>query len=407
MRVLYIGGSYKGVSDCFSEKIQSDKNNPETYDDLFGLYETQHYNYFEHGYCDEFIKLGNSASYIISDEPVLLNAWAREHISTQKELSLNEIALHQIIDYAPDLIMFCNVDAELVRMIKEQCASVKRIIGVVGSAVLDSPIWEMFDAIISCAPETVEKIKKDGFKAFHVNHAFYAPIAENVDGIQGSADDGNIVFSGHVIKGNEFHDMRAHILEELIDNVNLKIYSPEYIIGNGEILKNTTMKVLYDISHSFQKTVLGRQINKLPGLNKAVKWKDRPESPVSRKLRKTMCAPVFGMDMFNTIAGASGTLNIHADSSPVFASNMRLFETTGVGGCLITDYKSNIADLFEPDSEIIVYKDEKECIEKCKWVLNHPEKALEIAIAGQKRCLKEHTYSNRMEDLKKALELII
>ncbi len=74
---------------------------------------------------------------------------------------------------------------------------------------------------------------------------------------------------------------------------------------------------------------------------------------------------------------------------------MRLFETTGVGACLLTDRKENLADLFEPDGEVLTYKSAEECAEKLRWVLDDEARRQRIAEAGQRRALRDHTFENR------------
>jgi spore maturation protein CgeB len=103
--------------------------------------------------------------------------------------------------------------------------------------------------------------------------------------------------------------------------------------------------------------------------------------------------------MFQILCDSKMTLNIHADSSPQFASNMRLFETTGVGTCLITDWKENLPELFVPDKEVVTYRNAQECAEKMKWLLDHPQERAEIAAAGMARTLREHTFMHRAVEL--------
>ncbi|MDQ3755068.1 MAG: glycosyltransferase, partial [Acidobacteriota bacterium] len=81
------------------------------------------------------------------------------------------------------------------------------------------------------------------------------------------------------------------------------------------------------------------------------------------------------------------------DISPVSASNMRLFEATGVGSCLLTDWRANISTLFEPDREVVTYRNAEECIEKATYLLDHESERQQIARAGQRRTLREHTYA--------------
>ena len=82
---------------------------------------------------------------------------------------------------------------------------------------------------------------------------------------------------------------------------------------------------------------------------------------------------------------------------------MRLFEATGVGTCLLTDWKENLSELFEIDREIVTYKSVDECIEKAKWLLEHPQERELIAKAGQARTLKDHTFAQRAVQLDKII----
>lgn len=125
--------------------------------------------------------------------------------------------------------------------------------------------------------------------------------------------------------------------------------------------------------------------------------------PVNPKLKPSLKAPVFGLEMFQLVADSLLTLNIHADSSPDFASNMRLYEVTGAGSCLVTDWKQNLHELFEADREVIVYKSAEECLEKVKWLLDNRQAALEIGRAGQSRTLNNYTFAHRAGSLAEIL----
>ncbi len=74
---------------------------------------------------------------------------------------------------------------------------------------------------------------------------------------------------------------------------------------------------------------------------------------------------------------------------------MRLFETTGVGACLLTDWKENLSDLFEPDKEVLTYRTAEECVEKVNYILEHEAERRSIAAAGQRRTLREHNFEKR------------
>jgi len=96
--------------------------------------------------------------------------------------------------------------------------------------------------------------------------------------------------------------------------------------------------------------------------------------------------------------------NSHGEIAGEYAANVRLFEVTGAGSCLITDWKKNLDTFFEIDKEVVTYKSTEECIEKVQWLINHPEERKEIAKAGQKRTLRDHTFKQRAEQLNSIIQ---
>src|SRR3989338_4809198 len=84
--------------------------------------------------------------------------------------------------------------------------------------------------------------------------------------------------------------------------------------------------------------------------------------------------------------------------------NMRMFEATGVGCCLLTDTGKNLTNLFEKDREVVTYTSIEECIEKVCFLIEHDIVRREIAIAGQKRTLRDHTVMNRAIQINEILQ---
>jgi spore maturation protein CgeB len=48
---------------------------------------------------------------------------------------------------------------------------------------------------------------------------------------------------------------------------------------------------------------------------------------------------------------------------------------------------------------VVTYTSVDDCVEKARWLLDHPTEREEIARKGQERCLKEHTFRQRAEEL--------
>ena len=103
--------------------------------------------------------------------------------------------------------------------------------------------------------------------------------------------------------------------------------------------------------------------------------------------------------MYKILSRTKISFNRHIDVSLNNANNMRLFEATGMGSLLLTDKKDNLNQLFEIDKEIVTYSCKEEALEKVKYLLENPHKISEIALAGQARTLKDHSYEVRMKEL--------
>jgi spore maturation protein CgeB len=141
-------------------------------------------------------------------------------------------------------------------------------------------------------------------------------------------------------------------------------------------------------------------VHRLPFVEKRLAGRRLPESisevlAAPRAPLRGMRPAVYGMDMFRVLARSKLSLNCHTDISPKSASNMRMYEVTGVGACLVTDWKSNLKDLFEPDVEVVTYRSPDECVEKIRWLLAHPADRIRIAEAGRRRTHSAHTYNHR------------
>ena len=130
-------------------------------------------------------------------------------------------------------------------------------------------------------------------------------------------------------------------------------------------------------------------------LNKLSNVRQNSPPQIDENILRRARAPVFGLEMFQKLRDSRVVFNQHIDISPVSASNMRLFETTGVGACLLTDWKKNLSELFVPDEEVLTYDSAEECAEKVRYILERESLRRQIAEAGQRRTLREHTFVNR------------
>lgn len=113
---------------------------------------------------------------------------------------------------------------------------------------------------------------------------------------------------------------------------------------------------------------------------------------------------LFSLSMYQKLRESQITLNTHIDTSAQYASNMRLYEATGVGTCLLTDWKQNLHEVFEPDVEVVTYRSAEEAIEKFRYLLAHDDERRKIATAGQCRTLRSHTFDVRAQQLHRLIQ---
>jgi len=78
---------------------------------------------------------------------------------------------------------------------------------------------------------------------------------------------------------------------------------------------------------------------------------------------------------------------------------MRLFEATGVGAFLLTDFKDNLDTLFDPDREVAVWRSIEECLKRIDHHLRDDDGRAAIARAGQTRTMAQHTYRHRAAEI--------
>jgi spore maturation protein CgeB len=322
--------------------------------------------------------------------PQFIKKWAEENNFPHSERI--QIIIEMLKRFLPDVLFYDLYDDDLLEKIKATVPSIKLIALWKGSPPVDMKIFKHVDVTISCAPEEVTNLNKIGIKAEHLNHAFN----KNILALQNQFNKKfDVVFIGQIYRAIGFHINRDKVLKEIVKEMELRIFSSAYELGVSDFLyhiaKRTTLILLLPFYYS---------LNQFTGKYSSEIEKAKKYSffPYSLKLKNSLQPAVYGKEMYNVIKSSKVILNIHADSSPRYASNMRLFETTGVGSCLLTDWKENINELFKEDEEVVTYRNAKECVDKAKWLLDHDSERELIAKKGQQRTFSSHLYEHRVPE---------
>ena len=84
---------------------------------------------------------------------------------------------------------------------------------------------------------------------------------------------------------------------------------------------------------------------------------------------------------------------------------LREFEAPMSGALYLTEHQPELAEYFEPGTEILTYSDRGDLLDTVRYFLGHPEQAERIRRAGLERARREHTWQHRFTDLFRALGL--
>lgn len=355
-----------------------------------------------------FEKLGYETTDIIANAEFLQASWAKENdVAFDKNEEPFKVAAAQIKKFRPDVLLvadYSTVTAEFLRNIRRECPSIRLILGWCGAPYKDLSIIREWDVALSCVPELVAEFRAQNLRSFHINHAFAPRILDKID--TESPPNADFAFIGSIVKQNQFHVERERLLLELVEKTDLQIWSDVKRPSFRRRSENSARRKAREIVSAARDAGISEKLlNNLPLVRKVAKWDAPPISGqfIDERIARRTRPPIFGIEMFQQLRDARVIFNNHIDISPVSASNMRLFETTGIGTCLLTDWKENISDLFEPDVEVLTYRSAAECAEKVKYVLEHETERRRIAEAGQLRTLREHTFENRTVEIDKII----
>ncbi|MCG8527243.1 MAG: glycosyltransferase [Opitutales bacterium] len=349
-------------------------------------------------------ELGLECHEIISNVQPLQQCWLKENSPTQKNhLNEQEIVLMQIRSLNPDILFLFDwsekFGPEFVKTCRESCKNLKLVVGWCGEAHPTSTYFSQHDMVLSCAKDTVEYFVNHGLKSYQMHHAFSPKVLESIDATTNSTSKNGFGFIGSAIYGGNFHLSRAELFLKLSETFNFTIYGEisnitEDALDYGSPISQYLRKA-YGVTGMLLAIIgLASLRNSLPA-QKILKTyqKQKKYKPIFEALSHLAQPPVFGLEMYRKLSSFLVCLNAHGPSK--FSSNMRMFEVTGIGTCLLTDSKPNLGELFEADHEVVTYSSEDECAEKIDYLSRYPEKALQIAEAGKRRVLKQHTFNNR------------
>jgi glycosyltransferase involved in cell wall biosynthesis len=305
---------------------------------------------------------------VISNAELLQKQWALEHqVNFRPDHWRLDILEQQILEFQPDIFFshdFGTIDAEFRNLIRKKCPSIKTVLAWDGIAANDSKLFNGCDIVLSFNDDTVKYYQDHGFRSELFHFGFNEKILEKVQRRDALYD---LSFCGTVSSG--WHSERLDFLYNISKQFKVDLWTnplPVTVRSIGGALARLNTKSLSDL----------------------IKLKS---------LSKINHGQIFGLEMFQVLADSKISLNKHIDLVGKNAGNMRLFEAAGMGSCLLTDYKSNLSDIFDLDKELVTYQTTDEAIDKIKYLLNNETERRAIALAGQKKVLEKYSITKQIK----------
>jgi spore maturation protein CgeB len=385
-KILIISSVYDG----YLEKFHSDKANhiSHSYQEMYDRLMSDSTE-FVASYVRTLRTKGVNANAVIANDSVLKRKWTEEYGDNAEN-----ILFSQVRHYSPDIVWVEDLrftDEDFLSQLKLKFPFIRLLIAYHCAPVTPGSFSKFlnFDFILTCTPGLKEEFESKGLRCYLVYHGFDTGLLPALSSTSKNKSD--VLFSGTLKQGKGYHLERIMLIDYLISNgLNISLFI------NLENVKTLNFKKILRFIYKSLKTF---GVTNPEKISRYLEYGAEPVISYPKSILKNYSNPLFGYEMLALLAGSKIVLNNHGQVAGQFAGNMRLFEATGAGSCLVTDNKSNIKDLFEPGTEIIVYDDNQDCLKKITWLLQNDDERIKIARAGQQRTLKDHTVSRRCDTI--------
>lgn len=296
-------------------------------------------------YSMELSSLGHDSQVIVPNFEIFQKKWAQENRYTyDKSNWLKDIAIEQIKRLKPDVLFFGSnfelYDNDFLDQLKIYA---KHLVAWTSCPIPQEVSHKKFDLVFTSLPYYVDLFRSRDINCELIHAAFDPQILKYIT----QRKQWNLSFIGGF---SEAHHYRYEVVSHLVKEVNMQVF------GYG-LETSRFVKPIHFV-------------------------------PLIRKIKK----PVFGIEMYQTLASSKITLNVHAELAKDNSVNMRLFEATGSGTLLLTDYSDSLSVFFEDNKEVITFRSKEEALDKANYYLKNESLATSIAQRGQQRTLNHYNY---------------
>ncbi len=308
---------------------------------------------------NHFRRIGHESELFVGNYYPLQQKWLRERgipLTAAPETKA-DIVIRQLEEFRPDVFFMGSMFDYYGSFLEKVSRITRNIFAWIACPYPTGLDFSPIRCVLSSAPGYVEAFRKRGLKSEPLKAAFDSEVVRHLDGVEKTID---LSFVGGLSWGT--HRFRMEALERLLGDGNpLQIWG--YCHDGG--------------------------------------WRGRWRRFWSHnRIASCYRGEVWGMSMYRTLAQSRVTLNMHVDVGRAnnAGGNMRLYEATGCGALVISDFAPDVPEIFQPDREIVTYRTISELNEKVHYYRDHRAEAEGIARAGQRACWQRHGYERRIRE---------
>ena len=360
LKILVMDSYYQPAVDQISAVFETE--GLDSYDEM-ELVTNDFNSSFANIFAHYFTQLGWDSKAVIVNVPRLQRAWAHDYlqknvlrfgwkhgnsIAKRKFLSFflpyihsqHWVLIQQTKFYKPDVVLINDLylfPSTVLTRIRQNC---NLLVGHISSNLRSEIPISSYDVLLSSVPNNLERAKEKGVNVLRLLPGF--DVREH---------------PGH----DNYRDIDCSFVGQLYGNTIDILVTAKKVFPDLQIFSPAKSQELIDAG-------LGEN------------WSGR----------------AFGRKMYEVLGKSKITLNRHGDIAKDFAANMRLFEATGMGAALVTDWKPDLVTLFR-ENEVASYQTLEELFAVLTRLSQSPSEVRSLGAAGQKRTLNSHTYSQRVE----------
>ncbi|MBM3206970.1 MAG: glycosyltransferase family 1 protein, partial [Candidatus Staskawiczbacteria bacterium] len=379
----------------------------ETFRDIQQIYEKENL-YFPKGW----LKSNQCKDYLVENviygDMLSQMTWALENNFENllsRENFLEEVLLKQISNFKADIVFFntgalYRVNKEARNNIRKNCTSVKAIIGSWGDQLPPNESYVSYlgdlDFIFSCTVGYYDDIKKEGLNTIYCPSSFNEYIS--YEKTEKNIDVSFIGTTGYLQHDHFERFIKLNLIFKLLLKKQIKFVLVAHEI-NASILSILSKSLFFIYPASYFPVILLRAIRKFARILKAGKLENWINLIISfkrykfkyldyerflrfdktsvflkmkkltSKFKKHSLHPfLFASEYYSALAKSKIVINLHRDEDND-VGNIRCFEVTGVGSCLLTDRADKLVNLFTEEEEIIGFQTAEECVRKIEQLL--------------------------------------